>query len=347
MMRRALNAISAILGFCLTSGVVFAVTINTNIPGGNPTVNNPGGWVANFYQFALLLGGLLAFGAIVYGGITYTLSAGNPEKQSDAKSRITQALLGLTLLLGAYIVLNFLNPKLTNLQIDTYGLTAAYTPPVPLTGSLAQDIAEAEAAHKKAQAAANKADELEAEAARLRSDAENVGGGAGSEAFQKENRDKAQQLEREAANLRADTVIDLQDRQMRIAELSQDAEAVKIHRNVIDGSLNTSIKELEKNGDKEGASQLLFKKFKEDIGLDGSVTATIIAAAKNQNSGYIAGANAGAIENMRRIAAAGTAYKNDPVRAAAVQKASQDAINKIKAECAKQNLSCKNFQPNP
>lgn len=69
------------------------------------------GFVKNFYTFALGIAGLLAFGAIVYGAIKYTVSAGNPSQQSDAKEWITQALWGLLLLVGATLILSTLNPK--------------------------------------------------------------------------------------------------------------------------------------------------------------------------------------------------------------------------------------------
>ena len=50
--------------------VAHAVTISTAIPGSNlnSTSTAPGAYIANFYQFALLIGGILAFGAIVFGG---------------------------------------------------------------------------------------------------------------------------------------------------------------------------------------------------------------------------------------------------------------------------------------
>lgn len=46
-------------------------------------------------------------------------SAGNPSGQSDAKEWIEAALLGLLLLVGAYFILNVVNPQLTNLTMPT------------------------------------------------------------------------------------------------------------------------------------------------------------------------------------------------------------------------------------
>ena len=62
-----------------------------------------------------MIAGLTAFGAIVYGGINYILSAGNVTNQQDAKDQITQAIVGLLLLLGAYLILYTINPSLVSL----------------------------------------------------------------------------------------------------------------------------------------------------------------------------------------------------------------------------------------
>jgi len=108
--------------------VAHAVTISTAIPGSNANTSSssPGAFVANFYQFALLIGGILAFGAIVFGGVKYAISAGNPSGQSDAKEWIWGALTGLLLLAGAYLVLNVVNPQLVNLNINPLnGVTVA------------------------------------------------------------------------------------------------------------------------------------------------------------------------------------------------------------------------------
>lgn len=97
--------------------------INVKIPcqsilGGKciPDPKTPAELVNNFYIFALMIAGFLAFGSIVFGGLQYVLSAGNFVNQQDAKDRITQAILGLLLLFSAYFILGTINPKLTRLK---------------------------------------------------------------------------------------------------------------------------------------------------------------------------------------------------------------------------------------
>lgn len=97
-----------------------AITINPNIPGVQGTAQiGPCGWIVNFYNFALLFSGILAFGAIVFGGFLYATSAGNPSRQSEGRSWIESALLGLLLLAGAYAILYTVNPALTSCSLPT------------------------------------------------------------------------------------------------------------------------------------------------------------------------------------------------------------------------------------
>lgn len=99
--------------------IAHAVTISTAIPGANPNSSStsPGAFVANFYSFALIIAGILAFGVIVYGGIKYMASAGNPSAAGDAKEWIEAALLGLLLLAGSYFILKVVNPQLVDLNL--------------------------------------------------------------------------------------------------------------------------------------------------------------------------------------------------------------------------------------
>jgi len=96
-------------------------------------------FVANFYRFGLIIAGTLAFAVIVWAGIKYTLSAGNPSAQGDAKSWIWSALMGLLLLAGAYLVLSTISPNLVNLHIGQLKKlntsTTTPQPPPPTTPS--------------------------------------------------------------------------------------------------------------------------------------------------------------------------------------------------------------------
>lgn len=97
--------------FLLAAARAYADTVGASSTP-TSTAQEPASMVANIYQFALIVAGILAFGQIVYAGIQFTISAGNPSKQSDAKDRITQALLGLLLLFGAVLILRTINPKI-------------------------------------------------------------------------------------------------------------------------------------------------------------------------------------------------------------------------------------------
>jgi hypothetical protein len=130
-----LSAALCLLVILVVPALAFAQTqISTSIPGNNAnsTSSAPGAFIANFYQFALMIGGILAFGAIVFGGVKYTASAGNPSAQSDAKEWIWGALTGLLLLAGAYLVLHTVNPQLVNLNLPTLSqIVASSNAPTP------------------------------------------------------------------------------------------------------------------------------------------------------------------------------------------------------------------------
>ena len=93
------------------------IPCDPSIAGGTcPTTETPAGYIARLYQFGLMIAGLAAFGSIIFGSVKYILSAGSITNQQDAKDQITQAILGLVLLLGAFIILYTINPDLVSLR---------------------------------------------------------------------------------------------------------------------------------------------------------------------------------------------------------------------------------------
>lgn len=106
------------------------------IAGGNcPSAATPAGYVAQLYQFGLMIAGFVAFGSIVYGALKKVLAAGNIAGQQDANEQITSAIWGLVLLLGAYLILHTINPSLVSLSnpsisvLDITDLTSNSTAP--------------------------------------------------------------------------------------------------------------------------------------------------------------------------------------------------------------------------
>ena len=110
-----------------TLATAHAVTISASIPGmQNSSTTSPGQFVQGFYQFSIFVSGILAFAIIVYGGIKYMASGGNPSSAHEAKEWIEAALLGIVLLAAAVLILKVVNPQLTNLSLPT--LTPATVP---------------------------------------------------------------------------------------------------------------------------------------------------------------------------------------------------------------------------
>lgn len=99
-----------------------ALTLNLEyptLPGGldlndNQDLNDVIAW---FYMFIIGISGLAAFVMIVWGGIQWMSSAGNPTLISDAQSRMKNAILGLLLILSSFIILQIINPELLSLQL--------------------------------------------------------------------------------------------------------------------------------------------------------------------------------------------------------------------------------------
>jgi len=76
--------------------------------------------VRYFYEWGVAIGGIAAFIALVWAGFQYLTSAGDPGRMKDALDRIRSAVLGLVLLLASYLILNFINPQLTTLEIPRF-----------------------------------------------------------------------------------------------------------------------------------------------------------------------------------------------------------------------------------
>ena len=69
-------------------------------------------FIAYLFTFALIAAGMVALLMLVLGAVQYTASAAIPSTRVTARGRMTNAVLGLLLLFGTYVLLNTINPEL-------------------------------------------------------------------------------------------------------------------------------------------------------------------------------------------------------------------------------------------
>lgn len=78
--------------------------------------NNFGSYLSKIYILGIGLAGVLAVLVIVIGGIQYIGSGMSPSGKTDAKDKITNAILGLLLALISWLILNTIDPNLVSLR---------------------------------------------------------------------------------------------------------------------------------------------------------------------------------------------------------------------------------------
>jgi hypothetical protein len=74
-------------------------------------------FIQSVIQVMVTLSGLIAAGFIVWGGVGYITSSGNPESLDRSKKTILYSAIGLTLVLGAFVLSNMV----TQLASSAFG----------------------------------------------------------------------------------------------------------------------------------------------------------------------------------------------------------------------------------
>jgi type IV secretory pathway VirB2 component (pilin) len=85
------------------------------------TSASPSQYLENIFYFMIGTAGVLAVLMIAIGGIEYMFAGANPGKMKDAQEKIWAAIFGVVLAVGAWLILNTINPDLTdfNLTLST------------------------------------------------------------------------------------------------------------------------------------------------------------------------------------------------------------------------------------
>ncbi len=82
--------------------------------GGAEAIDIP--WIAQYmsavYRYAVGIGGMLAAVMMMIGGVQYLTAGGDSSRVARGKQRITDALLGLMIVMGAYLLMYVVNPDL-------------------------------------------------------------------------------------------------------------------------------------------------------------------------------------------------------------------------------------------
>ncbi len=73
-------------------------------------------YLVGIYNYGIILGSIVATLVFMIGGLFYVLAGAYPAGIQKSKSMMTSALLGLVILLITNIILNTINPNLTNLK---------------------------------------------------------------------------------------------------------------------------------------------------------------------------------------------------------------------------------------
>ncbi len=112
--------------------VLFAVLIMPELVGAQGYFENIGltfdgpfgdgtdlmGIVALIIQIAFALAGLIATFYLILGGYNYIVAGGNPEAIEGAKATITNAIIGMIVILVSYLLVDFLLARLGANNID-------------------------------------------------------------------------------------------------------------------------------------------------------------------------------------------------------------------------------------
>lgn len=75
------------------------------------------GYIDYIFSFAIRIVGFLIFGILIYNGVLYLISTGDPGKTKSARDGIFSAFLGALLLLFSSLIFKTINPQLSVLEL--------------------------------------------------------------------------------------------------------------------------------------------------------------------------------------------------------------------------------------
>lgn len=103
------------IGFCLPAGQ----SVTSISFGGRTKFSNIGDFIKFIYQYAFIVGSVVAVMVIIVAGVMYIFSGGNSDTVSQAKKKISGAVIGLVLMALSFTILKTINPYLVELRLPS------------------------------------------------------------------------------------------------------------------------------------------------------------------------------------------------------------------------------------
>ncbi len=95
--------------------VLFSLSFPFLASGGFFNTDSAGGWIAQAYQWGVGLALFLGMGTIVFAGILWITSRGEPDSITKAKEMIYGAVAGIIIALCSFLLLRFFDSRLVDL----------------------------------------------------------------------------------------------------------------------------------------------------------------------------------------------------------------------------------------
>jgi len=100
--------VKALAGWKLEVGIIPPLNTNAEV--------SLDQYVTGIYNFAAMAVGIIGVLMFLVGGFQYMISAGNRGMSGEAKKTMINAVIGIVLVLGAYLLLSTINKELIDFQ---------------------------------------------------------------------------------------------------------------------------------------------------------------------------------------------------------------------------------------
>jgi hypothetical protein len=107
-MNKKLERLAATVGAGVLSLAASAQTVfaQEDVPSEYPFQNDSlAGIAGQVIRYIMMLGAIIALIFLVIGGVSYITSGGDKMKVQDAQGKITSAIVGLVIVLGAFLII--------------------------------------------------------------------------------------------------------------------------------------------------------------------------------------------------------------------------------------------------